>query len=461
MNNFAESIFRAYDMRGTYPDQLNEAVAYAAGQAFVTVMRAKRVVVGHDVRPSGTPLVEAMVRGITDMGAEAIEIGVISTEMLYFAAATLECDGGMSVTASHNPKEWNGIKFITKGARPITRDGELGQIYDAIKNHEPRVVDNKGTVTQQNLTSSYIQYLHRFIPENLPQLKIVANVNYGANGQYVDAIVDGLPLHIVRMNWEQDGTFPKGTPDPSLEKNREELSRRIVEEGADFGAAWDADADRCFFFDEKGRWFSGYFITALLIKHFLEQDRGGVAIIEHRLTWANLDAAREAGGSTAYSRTGHGYIKKAMRDHNAVFGGEMSGHYYYRDYFFCDSGLITFLSILGIFAAEIAGGLKVSEFMDSYHARYPIPESEMNYITPDAKKIIDAANEHYQNGEKDLSDGLTVEYPDWRFNLRMSDNEPVLRLNLEAHAQDVLTAKQAEITQFIESFGATLRNDHA
>jgi phosphomannomutase len=461
MSTFAESIFRAYDMRGVYPTDLNEEVAYAAGQAFVRVMNAKKVVVARDVRPSGVSLSEALVRGITEAGADAIEIGVVSTEMLYFASATLECDGGMSITASHNPKEWNGIKFIGKDAQPLMKTEKLGEIYEAIKQGNFSIAEQKGTSTKQDLTTSYIQYLHRFAPTNIPHLKIVANVNFGANGQYVDAATEGWPIEMVRLNWEQDGTFPKGTPDPSLPKNRDELSARIASEQADFGVAWDADADRCFFMDDKGRFFHGYYITAMLARHFLEHDRGGSVVIDRRLAWASQEAASENGGKAVYSRTGHGFVKRAMRDNNAIFGGESSGHFYYRDYFYCDSGLITFLSVFDIFAKSITNGRKVSDLLNEYMEKYPITPAEMNYITPQAKEIIEAAAQKYSDAAQDRADGITIEYSDWRFNLRMSDNEPVMRLNAEAKSQTVLTPKLDELTKFIESFGATLRNDNA
>lgn len=459
--SFEPSLFRAYDMRGTYPDQMNADVAYAAGQAFVRVMNAKAVVVGRDVRSSGVELQEAMIRGITDAGAHAINVGVISTELLYFAAATIECDGGMSITASHNPSQWNGIKFIGAKAVPLTRDGVLGDIYRAINENHTEKAGTPGTVETRDLTEAYAEYLERFTPQHLPHLKLVANVNFGANGRFVDRVTRDLPLDIVRLNWVPDGTFPKGTPDPLLPSNRKEICERIVEENAAFGVAWDADADRCFFYDEKGRFFHGYYITALLITAFLEREKGAKAIVERRLVWANTDAAEAAGGEAIYSRTGHGYIKQAMRQHGAVIGGETSGHYYYRDYFFCDSGLVTFLVVLDMFAREIAAGRTVSQLLDTYLERYPISMEELNYITPDAAKIIDAAAATYHEGTQNHEDGLTVDFPDWHFNLRMSSNEPVLRLNLEAKTPSARDARLAEMRQFIEGFGATLRDDHA
>lgn len=461
MSLFDQSIFRAYDMRGTYPAQMNEEVAYTAGQAFVKVMGAKNVIVGRDVRTTGQSLVDAMVRGITEAGANAIVIGIISTEMLYYAAATLDCDGGMSVTASHNPREWNGIKFIGKGAEPLTREGKLGEIYNWINASHKIAEFEKGEVRHQDLTEPYIEYLQRFVSPNLPHLKVVANVNFGANGQYVDALAKNLPLELVRLNWEQDGTFPKGTPDPLLPKNREEIMQRVQTEQAHFGVAWDADADRCFFYDEKGRFFHGYYINALLIRHFLTAEPGKAIIGERRLTWANLEAAKEGNGKYVFSRTGHGYIKHAMRQHEAIVGGETSGHYYYRDYFYCDSGLVTFLTVLSIFGESIAAGRPVSAILDSYLQGFPISPEELNYITPKAKEIIESAAETYKAGEQNHEDGLTVDFPTWHFNLRMSSNEPVLRLNLEAKTQDELEMRLTELKAFIEGFGATLRNDHA
>jgi phosphomannomutase len=335
---YDQSIFRAYDMRGTYPDQMNEAVAYAAGQAFVQVMGAKKVAVGRDVRATGVSLQEALIKGITEAGADVIEIGVISTEMLYFAAGSLDCDGGLSVTASHNPAQWNGIKLIGKDALPITREEKLGEIYAFINAGTVITGERTGTVEHIDLLPRYAEYLQKFVPANLPQLKIAVNPNFGANGKVVDAATAHLPLEIARLNWNEDGTFPKGTPDPMLPKNRAEVEALIVSEKANFGVAFDADADRCFFYDEQGRWFHGYYVTAMLIDHFLKEEPGGTAIIERRLVWANYDAAKENGGTAVLSLTGHGYFKKSMRDTKAIFGGEMSGHFYYRD-FFCWASL--------------------------------------------------------------------------------------------------------------------------
>lgn len=459
MSVFDHSIFRAYDIRGTYPNQMNEQVAYAVGQAFVQVMGAKTVAVGRDVRTTGPSIQDALVRGIVDAGANVITIGVISTEMLYFAAATLECDGGISVTASHNPREWNGMKFIGAKAEPLTKEGKLGEIYDFVQSGTKLSQFSKGTVSSHDLLPSYVHFLSQFAPATLPSMKVVANVNFGANGKVVDEVVKDLPLDMIRLNWEEDGTFPKGTPDPLLPRNRKELVQRIRDEKANYGVAWDADADRCFFYDEQGRFFNGYYITALLIKHFLEESADEKVICERRLTWANQAAADEGKGTVVLSRTGHGYFKKAMRDQNAIFGGECSAHYYYRDFFSCDNGLISFLVATGIFGKEIAAGRTVGALLDGYMEKFPIGDQEFNYITPRAEEIINHFAEKYSDAEQNHEDGLSVEYPDWRFNLRMSSNEPVLRLNIEARTKDELDKRQQEVMDGIASYGAELRND--
>lgn len=365
----------------------------------------------------------------------------------------------MSITASHNPAQWNGIKFIGKGAEPLTREEKLGEIYTFI--NEGHKIDEfqKGTVQEEGLLEKYAEYLQQFAPKELEQVKIVANTNFGANGKVVDATIKRLPIELVRLNWEEDGTFPKGTPDPMLPFNRQEISARVVAEKAAFGVAWDADADRCFFYDEKGRFFHGYYITALLIKHFLDAEPGSGVVIERRLTWANLKAISEGEGLCIFSRTGHGYIKKAMRDHNAIFGGETSGHYYYRDFFFCDCGMVTFLVVLSIFAESLKEGIPVSALLDQFLQDFPISLQELNYITPNAQEIIDAAAEKYHDAEQSHEDGLTADYPTWRFNLRMSSNEPVLRLNYEAKTQAEFAERSKEIEGFVTSFGATLRDD--
>lgn len=462
MSQFDPSIFRAYDMRGTYPNQMNAEVAYTVGQAFVKVMGAKNVVVGRDVRVTGPELQKAMLEGIMDAGANAIDIGIISTEMLYFAATYLDCDGGMSITASHNPADWNGIKFIGPDAKALTKDAELGQIYEAAKTQAAISASVKGTLSQTDLLEPYTEFLNKFLPAKLPKIKIVANTNFGANGKIVDKVTKHLPaLEIVRLNWQEDGHFPKGTPDPLLPKNREEISQLVVKEEADFGVAWDADADRIFFYDDKGRFFHGCYITALLISHFLSSEPGQAIVIERRLTWANLDAIQKGHGKTVLSRTGHGFIKAVMRENQAIFGGESSGHFYYRDFNYCDNGMISFLAVLQAFAKLIEQGQKVSDLLDEYLEKFPITLEELNYITPDAANVIASATQKFADAEINEVDGLSAEYPDWRFNLRSSSNEPVLRLNVEARSTNLLKQKIEEMKGFVESFGATLRDDHA
>jgi len=459
MNTFDPSIFKAYDIRGVYPSAMNEAVTYAIGQAFVKVMEAKTVVVGQDVRASGPALKAAMIKGITDAGANVIDVGVISTEMLYFAAGTLACDGGMSVTASHNPAQYNGTKFIGKNATPLSREGKLNDIYTAVQHDAPMMAETPGTVTQQDILSEYVAFLlGKFAPSNLPHLKIAANVNFGANGKVIDKLVANLPVELVRMNWEEDGTFPKGTPDPLLPNNRKEILERVVQEGANFGVAWDADADRCFFYDEKGRFFPGYYINALLAKTLLEKYPNSPVVLEPRLTWATKDAIAAGGGSAEITKAGHTYIKQVMREKNGIFGGEISAHYYYKDYFGCDSGAVTFLLVMDIFGKRVAAGQTVSQLLDEYLAKYPATE-EMNFITDKAQEIISAIKANYADAKQETIDGISIEYPDFRFNLRTSNTEPVLRLNLEAHQPAILTEKLAEVRGIIESFGATLRID--
>ena len=458
MATYDPSIFRAYDVRGIYPTQMNEQVAYAAGQAFVVITGAKRVVVGRDVRSTGESIQAALIQGVRDTGATAIEVGVISTEMLYFAAGTLDCDGGMSVTASHNPAEWNGIKFIGQGAIPLTREGQLGEIYDFIRSGREIKQFEPGPLEHEDLLSGYIAFLKKFTPTDLPPLKVVINTNFGANGKIVDKALEGLPIEVTRLNWPEDGTFPKGTPDPLLPKNRIELSETIVREGANFGVAFDADADRAFFYDEQGRPFHGYYIGALLSSYFLKNEPGATIVYDPRLTWA-VEAAVAEGHGTAYlSKTGHGYIKQSMRAQHAIYGLENSGHFYYRDFFGCDCGMLTFLLVAKLFGEQIKAGHAVSEILDQYQEQFPSSD-ELNYITDKAIEIVGAFKEKYANAKIGTLDGVSIEYPDFRFNVRLSNNEPIMRLNLEAKTPELLTEKLAEVNAFIESYGATLRND--
>lgn len=460
---YDHSIFRAYDMRGTYPNQVNEKVAYAAGQAFVQVMGAKKVALGRDVRHTGESLVNAVAQGVIDAGADVIMVGVISTEMLYFASLTLDCDGGISVTASHNPPQWNGFKFIGKNAVPLTREERLGEIYNFIESDQKVSQFNKGTISEKDILGDYVAYLIKnHSPQNIKDgLKVVANANFGANGKVIDSLVKDMPISLIRLNWNEDGTFPKGTPDPMLPGNRKELVEMIKNTpDVDFGVAWDADADRAFFYDEKGRFFHGCYITALLVDHYLKQEKGATVVLERRLTWANLDAVSKDEGQVHMSRTGHGYIKKAMRDSNAIFAGESSGHFYYRDFGYCDNGAISFLVITGIFSDALARGEKVSSLLDYYLNNFPISLQELNYTTEKAAEIMEKASEKYADAEQNHEDGLSVEYKEWRFNLRMSSNEPVLRLNYEAKNQEEFAKREKELTDFVESFGAVLRDDN-
>lgn len=455
----SESIFRAYDMRGIYPTEINESIAYAAGQAVVKVLNAKTIVVGRDVRLSGPSLHEAVLKGILEAGANVIDVGIISTEMLYFAVGSLGCDGGLSITASHNPAEWNGMKFVGRGAVPLLKDDKLGEIYDFIRSGEKITSPEPGKIETIDLLPRYVEFLKPYMPTDLPNLTVVANTNFGANGPIVDAVCQDYSLNLIRLNFEQDGTFPKGKPDPFLPKNREELSKLIVVNKANFGVAWDADADRCFLFDNQGRLFHGTYVAALLIKHLLAGRSNENIVLERRIIRPILDAATEAKGNPIYSLVGHGFIKRTMRANNAIFAGESSGHFYYRDFFTCDNGMITFLIMTQLFGDAIKNGQTVSELLDEFLAKYPITQEELNFTVPDTKKILDAATQKYASDKQDFTDGLTVEYPTWRFNLRGSSNEPVVRINAEATTQTELDQRKAELMTFMTEHGAVLRND--
>lgn len=456
---FDPSLYRAYDIRGIYPTVINEEFAYLTAQAFARVMEAKRVAVGRDVRTSGASMQQAAIQGLVDFGVDVLDLGVISTEMLYFASGMLEIDGGFALTASHNPREWNGMKFVGKKGQPLTREGKLGEIYADVDAATPQKAATPGTVTPTPLLADYATYLQRYVPADLPALKLVGNVNFGANGKFVDAAIASLPLELIRLNWNEDGNFPKGTPDPLLPSNRKEISERIVTESAHFGVAWDADADRCFFYDEKGRAFAGYYINALLIEHFLKIEPGAAVVIEPRQIWATEATAAENAGKAVVSRTGHGFIKAKMREVNAIFAGENSGHFYYRDFWFCDNGIITFLTVMGIFAERIKHGKTVSSLLDDYQARYPASE-ELNFITDNAKGIIAALQARHADAELSQVDGVSLAYADWRCNLRMSQNEPVLRLNVEARTPEGLAKHEADLLAFVLGNGASLRDDH-
>lgn len=450
-------IFKAYDVRGIYPSEINEQDVYKIAKAYCEFVKPSEVVIGCDVRLSSPSLKQAAIKAVVDQGIKVIDVGEISTDMLYFAVANYGYAGGFSLTASHNPKEYNGAKFVREQSRPISSDTGLFEIRDiAIKDESDPPAggkdfeigeENLKLVEKKNIMDDYIAKIKTFADfSKFKNLKIVANPNFGVGGRAIDKLLEGTNINVIKLNWESDGNFPKGRPDPLIPENREEISELVIENGADFGVAWDADADRCFFFTEKGEFIEGYFITALLGKIFLERNSGATILHDPRLIWAIRDIAIQNGGKDIINKSGHAFIKERMRKDNVVFGGEMSAHYYFRDYFYCDNGLIPFVMMLEFLSTQEKS---LSEIMTEMFWNKYFVSGEINSEVSDVKSKITEAKEKYSDGTIDEIDGVSIEFPDWRFNLRGSNTEPVIRLNVEAKSKELMERKRDELLELI------------
>ena len=450
--------FKAYDIRGQLGTELNEEVAYRIGRAFAEFLQPKNVVLGGDVRLTSEALKQALARGICDTGADVIDIGVVGTEEVYFATSYLETDGGIEVTASHNPLDYNGMKPVRENSKPISSDTGLLQIKAmAEENNFPEVDESaRGSVKQVSILQPYLDHLMSYIDlEAIKPIKLVMNAGNGAAGHVVDAIEErfnslGLPVEIVKIFNQQDGNFPNGIPNPILHENRAPTIDAVMKHGADMGIAWDGDFDRCFLVDEKGNFIEGYYIVGLLAEAFLSKNAGAKIVHDPRLTWNTIDVAKRGGGEAIQSKTGHAFIKERMRSEDAVYGGEMSAHHYFRDFFYCDSGMIPWLLVLELVSKT---GKPLSELVKQMVEAYPSP-GEINRKVADAKAVIAAVTEKYQDQALviDTTDGVSMEFPEWRFNLRMSNTEPVIRLNIESRGdQQILQENQDALLALIES----------
>lgn len=454
-----ESIFKAYDIRGIYPSEINEQDVYKIAQAYCEFVKPKEVVIGCDVRLSSPALKEAAIKAVVDLGIKVIDVGEISTDMLYFAVANYGYAGGFSITASHNPKEYNGLKFVRAKSQPISADTGLFNIRDIALSLKSKVEslnfeltnEDLNLVEKKDILEDYIVKIKTFADfSKFKPLKIVANPNFGMGGRAVDKLLENTNIEIVKLNWESDGNFPKGRPDPLISENREETSKLVVENRADFGVAWDADADRCFFFTEKGQFIEGYFITALLAKIFLQKESGAIVLHDPRLVWAIQDIARKNNGTTINNKAGHAFFKERMRKENTIFGGEMSAHYYFRDYFYCDNGLIPLVMMLEFLSTQEK---TLSEIMQEMFWDKYFVSGEINNQVADVQAKITEAKEKYsvEAIKMDEIDGVSIEYADWRFNLRGSNTEPVIRLNVEAKSQELMEEKRDELLELIRN----------
>lgn len=447
-----ESIFKAYDVRGVYPTQFNEDIAYKVAQAFCKLFNPKVVVLGRDVREHGEPLFNAALSGFIDAGVNVIDIGVVSTDEFYFAAGSLPVDGGITISASHNPREYNGMNICKKGAEPISSQTGLFDIRDLIlKDNSKLEAAEKGKVEKKDITEAFIERCVSFIdPKSIKPVKIVANGNFGIDVILLKKAVEmySLPITIIPLNDQPDGTFPKGPPNPLLPENRKEFLDLIKSEKADLGVSWDADGDRCFFADENANFIEGYFMTAILAEELLKRNPGSNIIIDPRLTWATTEAIENAGGKSIVCKPGMTIIAGKMKKENAIFGGEMSSHFYFKENYYRDNGIIPIFLILEMLAKY---NTTLSQLAKPFTSKYFI-SGEINFETEKKDEIIKAIEEKYNDGKKENIDGLSIEYEQWRFNLRKSNTEPLLRLNLEARSNDLMEKMRDEMVKFIKSF---------
>lgn len=436
--------FKAYDIRGKFPDEVNEELAYRIGRVFPTLFNAKKVAVGHDIRLSGPAIQKALELGLTEMGCEVIDIGQCGTEMIYFTTAHLNLDGGIMITASHNPKEYNGLKLVRKEARPISADTGLKDIEAKVMAADlgtPAAVPGK--IIEVDIMKDYVDHLMTYInPKVLKPLKIVINSGNGAAGPIVDELEKRLPFKFVKVNNKPDGNFPNGVPNPILHENRDATASVVRAEKADLGVAFDGDFDRCFIFDETGEMIEGYYIVGFLAQAFLKKFPGAKIIYDPRLTWNTIEIVKEAGGVPVMCKSGHAFIKDKMRQEDAVYGGEMSAHNYFRDFSFCDSGMITWLLVAELLSE--ANGKTMSELLKARMERYPI-SGEINSKVKDAKAVMAKIEAKYgPSGTVSKVDGLSVDYDKWRFNLRISNTEPVIRLNVETRGDKALLKEKTD-----------------
>jgi phosphomannomutase len=435
--------FKAYDVRGRIPDELNEDVAYRIGRAYAQFVKPKRVAVGRDIRHSSKTLCEALTRGLLDAGVDVIDIGLCGTEVVYFATFHEKLDGGIMVTASHNPPDYNGLKFVRDGARPISGDTGLQDIRAIAEQGEFDDPPEKGKRTSKDIIPAYVEHLLSYVdPKKLKPLRIVVNAGNGGAGLVIDRLESHLPLQFIKMFHEPDGSFPNGVPNPLLEENRAPTIEAIRKHKADLGIAWDGDYDRCFFFDETGQFIEGYYIVGLLASVFLERYPGAGIVHDPRLTWNTLEIVQGGGGKAVLCKSGHAFIKEKMRASDSVYGGEMSAHHYFRDFSYADSGMIPWLLMAQVMSET---GKPLSQLVGERMRKFPA-SGEINRKLADSGKAIERVKAMYEPGAKsvDYTDGLSMEFDKWRFNLRTSNTEPLVRLNVESRGDEALMRQKTQ-----------------
>jgi phosphomannomutase / phosphoglucomutase len=442
--------FKAYDIRGRVPDELNEDLARRIGVALSDQLEPGTVVVGHDVRLTSAALQDGLVVGLRGAGREVIDIGLCGTEEVYFQTDHLGAAGGVMVTASHNPMDYNGMKLVREKARPISSDTGLFAISDAVAADTAAALPPKAGQSEQHDKSAYIAHLLSYVDAAaLKPLKVVVNAGNGGAGAIVDLLAPHLPLQFIRVNHEPDGNFPNGIPNPLLPENRAATAEAVREHGADFGIAWDGDFDRCFFFDHTGRFIEGYYLVGLLAQAALKRHPGGKVVHDPRLVWNTVEMVEQAGGIPVLCKSGHAFIKEKMRAEDAVYGGEMSAHHYFREFAYADSGMIPWLLIAALVSES---GRSLADWVEDRMAAYPC-SGEINFKVADAKVSVARVMEHFASHAPalDHTDGISADFGDWRFNLRSSNTEPLLRLNVETRGDAaLLQSRTDEISSLLQ-----------
>ena len=449
--------FKAYDIRGRLGSELNEEIAYKIGRAYGQIYQPKTVVVGCDVRLSSEDLKQATIRGLNDAGVNVLDLGMTGTEEVYFGAFHLDVQGGIEVTASHNPMDYNGMKLVRENARPISADTGLKEIQALAETGTFNEVAEKGTTETYNILPEFVDHLMTYIdPAKICPMKLVVNAGNGAAGHVIDAIEVkfkelNVPVEFIKIHHEADGNFPNGIPNPILVENRDSTRNAVIQHGADMGIAWDGDFDRCFLFNEKGQFIEGYYIVGLLAQAFLLKQSGEKIVHDPRLVWNTLDVVEQYQGITVQSKSGHAFIKDVMREHNAAYGGEMSAHHYFRDFAYCDSGMIPWLLAMAVLSET---GKSLSSLVEEMIAKFPC-SGEINFKVANTQATIQKLFDHYadQKPEIDQTDGVSLNFGSWRFNVRASNTEPLLRLNIESRRDQNPRPMQDyvnELTQLIQ-----------
>lgn len=450
--------FKAYDIRGKLGTELNEDIAYKIGRAYGQIYQPKTVVIGADVRLTSESLKQATIQGLNDAGVNVLDLGMTGTEEVYFGAFHLDVQGGIEVTASHNPMDYNGMKLVRENSRPISADTGLKEIQALAESGNFIDATQKGLVEKYNILPEFVDHLMTYIdPTKIRPMKLVTNAGNGAAGHVIDAIEEkfkalNIPVEFIKIHHEADGNFPNGIPNPILIENRDSTSQAVLKHGADMGIAWDGDFDRCFLFDEKGQFIEGYYIVGLLAQAFLLKQAGEKIVHDPRLTWNTLDIVEKHQGIAVQSKSGHAFIKDVMREHNAVYGGEMSAHHYFRDFAYCDSGMIPWLLAVSVLSET---GQSLSSLVEDMIAKFPC-SGEINFKVANTQVTIQKIFDHFadQNPVIDQTDGVSLDFGIWRLNVRASNTEPLLRLNIESDASKNPEAIQVyvdQLTQLIQA----------